>query len=91
MTALFASTAATVSGIGPVCQSTMDAAYAGRWLPAAADGADGERARSSGTADPSWDAGLLAPVLARHTGGRPARPADIGQRAGARWPLRSAD
>ena len=45
MTALFASTAATMSGTGPVCQSTMDAAYTGRWLPAAADGPDGERAR----------------------------------------------
>jgi hypothetical protein len=60
MTALFASTAASVSGIGPVRQSTMDAAYAGRWLPAANDGPGGELARSSQTARPPTPAGTLA-------------------------------
>ena len=38
------------------------------------------------------DAGLLAPVLARHLDGRPDRPADIGLRdlrAGGRYLLRS--
>jgi protein phosphatase len=32
------------------------------------------------TGNLAWDAGLLAPVLARHLDGRPDRPADVGLR-----------
>ncbi len=57
MTALFALRAAAASGTDP---GRTDAAYPGRWLFAAADGPDGELARSATTTRPVTPTGTLA-------------------------------